>query len=283
MHRGEEEMNFIELVKKKYIRLSKGQRKVAQFIIDNPNAVATNIASDVGRLAGVSESTVIRFCYAVDLTGFLELQQKVRDYLMERDGVAPAVKQSAAPKDTYADVLSNDVNSISYISSTIDKKVLNNFAKYLIDAKDIYVLGFRTTMPTASWFCTHLSLIRDGLHFVNFDAKSIASSIAKMKKGNVLVLISKENDAEDLEAVIEFATRKGVKVILIADEVQDGFKQQLTMHLSVKWPRVGIENMALMSMLHAVLMSTIEKMKKKQERKNSKNLTKNTEDLQGVS
>ena len=87
MHRGEEEMNFIELVKKKYIRLSKGQRKVAQFIIDNPNAVATNIASDVGRLAGVSESTVIRFCYAIDLTGFLELQQKVRDFLMERDGV----------------------------------------------------------------------------------------------------------------------------------------------------------------------------------------------------
>lgn len=283
MHRGEEEMNFIEQVKKKYIRLSKGQRKVAQFIIDNPNAVATNIASDVGRLAGVSESTVIRFCYAIDLTGFLELQQKVRDYLMERDGVAPAVKQSAAPKDTYADVLANDMNSISHISSTIDKKVLNNLTKFLIDAKDIYVLGFRTAMPTASWFCTHLSLIREGLHFVNFDAKSIASAIARMKKGNVLVLLSKENDTEDLEAVIEFATRKGVKVILIADEVEDEFKPLVAMHLSVKWPRVGIENMALMSMLHAVLMTTVDKMKKKQERKNAKSLTKNSSDLQGVS
>lgn len=282
MHRGEEKMNFIEQVKKKYIRLSKGQRKVAQFIVDNPNAVATNIASDVGRLAGVSESTVIRFCYAIDLTGFLELQQKVRDYLMERDGVAPVVKQSTTPKDTYMGTLTNDINAISHISSTIDKKVLNNFTKHLMDAKDIYVLGFRLAMPTASWFCYHLSLLRDGLHFVNFDAKSIASSIAKMKKGNVLVLMSRENDVEDLDAVIEFATRKGVKVILIADDVEDEFKPLVSMHLSIKWPRTGIDNMALMSLLHAVLVSTEEKMKKRQERRNAKNDTKSSTDLQGV-
>ena len=271
-------MNFIELVKKKYIRLSKGQRKVAQFIVDNPNAVATNIASDVGRLAGVSESTVIRFCYAIDLTGFLELQQNVRDYLMERDGVAPSVKQAAAPKDTYVDVLTNDMNAISHISSTVDKKVLNNFAKHLLDAKDIYVLGFRSAMPTASWFHAHLLMLRDGLHFVNFDAKSIASAIAKMKKGNLLILINRERDTEDLEAVIEFATRKGVKVILIADEVEDEFKPLVSMHLSVKWPRLGVENIALVSLLHAVLVVTVEKMNKKMERKNSKKAS----DLQGV-
>lgn len=275
-------MNFIEQVKRKYIRLSKGQRKVAQFIVDNPNAVATNIASDVGRLAGVSESTVIRFCYAIDLTGFLELQQKVRDYLIERDGVAPTVKQAPNQRDSYAEILTNDLNAISHISNPIDKKALNNFVKHIIDAKDVFVLGFRTAMPTASWLSSHLTLIRDGVHFVNFDAKSIASSLAKMKKSNVLILISPDKKTEDLTTVIELATRKGVKVILISDGVVEQFNAVVAMHLDVKWPQVGLENIALMSLLHAVLVSTSDKLKKKIERQTIKQLNSKVDNLQVV-
>ena len=263
-------MNFIEVVKKKYIRLSKGQRKVAQFIIDNPNAVATNIASDVGRLAGVSEQTVIRFCYALDLTGFLELQQKVRDYLVERDGIAPSSKQSATQKDTYAEVLLNDMNAIGHIADTVDKKVLNNFVKYLTDTKDIFVLGFRHAMPAASWLYSNLQLQRDGVHLVNFDAKGIASSIAKMKKGNLLVILNQDNEVEDVNAVIEYAARKGVKIILISENVRDELKQILTMHYSLKSTSNALENMALLSLLHAVLLMVCEKLKKKNEKKNAK-------------
>ena len=59
-------MNIYDFIKSKYLRLSKGQRKVAQFILEQPSTIITNIASEVGRLAGVSESTVIRFCYAIE-------------------------------------------------------------------------------------------------------------------------------------------------------------------------------------------------------------------------
>ena len=58
--------------------MSRGQRKVAQFVIDNPTLVTTHIASEVGQLIGVSESTVIRFCYAMELGGFSELQEEIK-------------------------------------------------------------------------------------------------------------------------------------------------------------------------------------------------------------
>ena len=92
-------MSICDSIRKKYIRLSKGQRKVAQFVIDNPNIIATQVASEVGRQAGVSESTVIRFCYAMDLSGFSELQQKVKDYLVEKEGLVPVTVKAHTEKN----------------------------------------------------------------------------------------------------------------------------------------------------------------------------------------
>ena len=91
-------MSICDNINKRFIRLSKGQRKVAQFVVDNPNVIASQVASEVGRLAGVSESTVIRFCYAIDLSGFSELQEKMKEFVVESGGI-PAPKRKAAKKE----------------------------------------------------------------------------------------------------------------------------------------------------------------------------------------
>ncbi|WP_042477048.1 MurR/RpiR family transcriptional regulator [Bacillus ndiopicus] len=74
-------MSICENIKKRFIRLSKGQRRVAQFVLNDPSIVTTKIASEVGKIAGVSESTVIRFCYAMDFSGYNELQKRMKEDL----------------------------------------------------------------------------------------------------------------------------------------------------------------------------------------------------------
>lgn len=70
-----------DIIQQHFMRLSKGQRRVAQFIIDNPKIIATMIAADVGKMVGVSESTVIRLCYRLDFQGYSALQKKIREDL----------------------------------------------------------------------------------------------------------------------------------------------------------------------------------------------------------
>ncbi|WPK13501.1 hypothetical protein R6U77_07430 [Lysinibacillus louembei] len=74
-------MSICESIKRRFIRLSKGQRRVAQFVLNDPSIVTTKIASEVGRIAGVSESTVHRFCYAMDFAGYSELQKRMKEDL----------------------------------------------------------------------------------------------------------------------------------------------------------------------------------------------------------
>lgn len=62
-----------QAIQHKYQELSKSQRKVASFILKNLQTVGVHSAAYVGEKSGVSETTVIRFCYSIGLSGYAEL------------------------------------------------------------------------------------------------------------------------------------------------------------------------------------------------------------------
>lgn len=66
-----------ELIEAHFNALSKKQQKVANFVLNNPTFVGTHSAAEVGKKAETSETTVIRFCYALGLEGYAELQKRL--------------------------------------------------------------------------------------------------------------------------------------------------------------------------------------------------------------
>lgn len=73
-----------QMIQEKYQELSKSQQKVATFILKNLQIVGVHSASYVGEKAGVSETTVIRFCYALGLSGYAQLQRQVTMHLFNK-------------------------------------------------------------------------------------------------------------------------------------------------------------------------------------------------------
>ncbi|WP_332646415.1 MurR/RpiR family transcriptional regulator [Lysinibacillus sp. 54212] len=213
-------MSICESIKKKYIRLSKGQRKVAQFVMDNPNIIATQVASEVGRQAGVSESTVIRFCYAMDLSGFSELQQLVKDFLIEKDGATSiAPKKHTIKKQNIPcyDSMSQDIDRILQTIQQIDETQFNQAMNMLHNAERIFILGFRSSAPTAFWMYHNLQMLRQDVHFMHYDATKIGSDLIQMNSQSVMFLVGFNEQQEDVMAVVELAKRKNVKIIAVTD------------------------------------------------------------------
>ena len=61
---------LINIIQAQYPRLSKGQKLIAQYIINNYDKVAFMTASKLGDTVGVSESTVVRFANALGYAGY---------------------------------------------------------------------------------------------------------------------------------------------------------------------------------------------------------------------
>jgi len=257
-----EKLTICENIKKKYIRLSKGQRKVAQFVMDNPNIVGTHTASEVGRLADVSESTVIRFCYSMDLAGFSELQDKLKEYLMEK-GEVSEVKQAMPVKKIRnhigADIVKKDIANISKTFNQLKEQDVEEVVQLLHTAKKIHFLGFRQSTPVAFWMYSNVNRLRDHVHFIPHEADKIAQQLAYMDEDSLLFIISLDEEYEDMATTVEIAKRKNVKIVAIRNK-------ELTSQTEPANPVLIVPNtkeagvtctIAIFSLLHILLESMV--------------------------
>ncbi|WP_274308387.1 MurR/RpiR family transcriptional regulator [Solibacillus daqui] len=215
-------MSICDEIKRKYIHLSKGQRKVAQFVSDNPNVVATQIASEVGRLADVSESTVIRFCYAMDLSGFGELQDQIKAHLIDKGEVA-AVKKALPTKKIKnnqlgAQIVKRDLAGISKTFNGLVEHDVEQVIQLLHSTKRIHFLGFRQSAPAAFWMYNNLTMLRENVFFIPHEADKIAQQLAMMDEQSLLVVFALDEEYEDVATTVEIAKHKNVKVVAIRDK-----------------------------------------------------------------
>lgn len=112
--------DLINRIKKHAPRFSKGQRAIANFLITNYEKAAFMTASKLGEVAGVSESTVVRFAVAIGFEGYPELQAALQELIRMR--LTP-VQRMEVTNDRIGngDVLESVLNSdISKIRSTLE-------------------------------------------------------------------------------------------------------------------------------------------------------------------
>ncbi|MEW6268414.1 MAG: MurR/RpiR family transcriptional regulator, partial [Thermodesulfobacteriota bacterium] len=93
-------------------RLSPGERRVAEVVTSDPEAVAFGTVAAVARRAGTSGPTVVRFADRLGYAGFVGLQAAVREALSER--LRPAVERirSAAPAPALARALETELANV---------------------------------------------------------------------------------------------------------------------------------------------------------------------------
>ena len=64
--------------------LSKGQKRIAEYISCHYEKAVSMTAVMLGRQCGVSESTVVRFAMALGYEGYPEMQEKLRSMVRQR-------------------------------------------------------------------------------------------------------------------------------------------------------------------------------------------------------
>lgn len=254
-------MSFCDEVKKRFIRLSRGQRKVAQFVIENPNIVATHIAADVGKIVGVSESTVIRFCYAMDLSGYSELQEKLRKDLSEPKKGLEKEQLSIGKKHEYlfSEVINRDVTSILNSIQHIDAESFQKATDYLHEAETIYTLGFRQCAPSASYLTSMLENLGKKVTQIRFDVMDIVQQINKMDNDSLLFVIAFDAVLEDILTIAKIAKNKKVKIIAITNSTVSPVREYADISFVAGCQKqVAFEaNTAANSIVHALIEGII--------------------------
>ena len=76
--------NLIAQIAEKQGTFSKGQRLIAQYILENYDKAAFMTAYRLGQTVGVSESTVVRFAAELDFDGYPQLQKAMQELIRSK-------------------------------------------------------------------------------------------------------------------------------------------------------------------------------------------------------
>ena len=195
------------------MRLSKGQRKVAQFILEQPSIVPANIASEVGRLAGVSESTVIRFCYAIELGGYNELQEKLAEYLTLQNTLSSPKVIKKITSDEVKGNMIRHAQQISEVVQKVDTKQIAMATQQICQARKIFIAGFNKNATLAQILHTG---IENAIIIPSINEAIAASTY--MAKDDVLVLFDDANEGYYVEQVVATLNDRDLNTLFIYDQ-----------------------------------------------------------------
>lgn len=214
-------MNIKELIQREFNRLSKSQQKAAKYLLDHPRDFAVKSASEIGKSIGVSETTIIRFCYAIQLTGFTELQKMVREQLLSETSTLGQYFTSklelAEKPHFYASVMEKDCLHIQEMIRTIHEEEFDSFVNRLIQTKKIYITGLRSSFAVASWLSFTLGLIRGNVKLLRPETDDFLLTISEMDEDYTLIAISFDRYMKDTIKLAELARKQGAFVIGITD------------------------------------------------------------------
>ena len=76
--------DILSVLQNKAHSFSKGQRLLANYITESYDKAAFMTASRLGKIVGVSESTVVRFAVELGYNGYPEMQKAMQDMVLNR-------------------------------------------------------------------------------------------------------------------------------------------------------------------------------------------------------
>ena len=221
---------------------SKGQKRLAAYILADPRQAALKTAEELSRCAGVSASTAVRFAAALGYAGYPEMQRDLQRVALS--GTAPA-----SPAGGLTQTMEADIRQIRQVMAGLDRGAFCRSAEAAGKARRVYVLGF----PLAALLAQGLWRLRPDVIAV---PRGEEERLGWAGPGDMVILLDFPPYATDSALGAETAWRQGAKVVAITDRPDAPAAKRAGMVLTV--PAKAGEMAAPASLIRAWLTAVAE-------------------------
>ena len=214
-------LDISQRIRKIYQTLSKGQKRIANAVLYEYEAVSLMTAGRLGYKAGVSESTVVRFARVLGYESYSEFQSAVEE--LAKSKLTPnqridITKQRIGKSDVLESVMHSDMNKIRHTLETLDRSAFFSSIDSILAAKTIYIIGTRSSEPIARILYYNLSLIFDNVRFINASSTAeVLEQIFSIDENDALIAFSFPRYSSRVANAVKFAKSKGAKTIACTD------------------------------------------------------------------
>ncbi|MBU5311088.1 MurR/RpiR family transcriptional regulator [Tissierella carlieri] len=215
-------VDLIKNIQNNFNNLSKGQKLIAEFIINNYDKAAFMTAAALGDTVNVSESTVVRFANTLGYAGYRELQKELHELIKN--------KLTTVQRLTMTDEYSNKENALKKamekdkenIDKTINEtgyKAFQDAIDLILNAENVYILGLRSSSFLAGYLGFYLSFLIKDVKVITSGPNDVFEQLLKSDSKDIIIGISYPRYSKRTLEALDFCKEKGCKIISITDSL----------------------------------------------------------------
>ena len=200
---------------------SKGQKRIAGYILENYDKAAFMTASKLGKLVGVSESTVVRFASELGYDGYPSMQRALQEMIRSRLTSTQRIQAAGDlldRQDLLGAVLQSDIDKLREIVGEADRAEFDNVVERIMRARHIYILGVRSSSFVAGYLNFYMHLLCENVTLVQSNAAGeIFEQLFRIGPEDVMIAISFPRYSKVTMNTVKFARDRGASIIAITD------------------------------------------------------------------
>ena len=200
-------------------RLSKGQKRIAEYIVKHFDMAAFMTAWTRGDTGLVSESTVVRFAIALGYDGYPALQKALQEMIRNRLTAVQRVEMTGDMSESavLGTVFKADMQNIRQTIEDLDEANFSRTVDALCEAERVYVVGVRSSAPLAQFLGYYMNFIRDNVMVITSGISDVLEQVARVGEKDVVLGISFPRYSRRTIEAMNYAKSKGATVVSLTD------------------------------------------------------------------
>lgn len=220
----ENKVDIISMLKLRYSTLRKSEKKVADYILSNPEKIVHCSITNLAEYCKVSETSIIRLCKTMGYSGFQEMKINIALSIFEpQKQIHEEIEEGDSIGDIANKIMAANVKAIEDTVKMLDPAALEKAIDAISRTSRLEFYGMGGSGPVA--MDAQHKFFKYGINCIAYnDPHMQAMSAATMKEGDVVVAISHSGSSRDLVESVKLAHDSGACTICITG----GMKSPIT-------------------------------------------------------
>jgi DNA-binding MurR/RpiR family transcriptional regulator len=194
------------------------ERRLAEFVLSFPGELASYNASELAKLANVSNATVSRFVQRLGYASYDEVRRHVRSEQSAGGAIYLPSTQGDDPSDLVELHFAQGARNLTDTGKTISIAEIDEIADTILAARRVAFFGFRTSQAFASYLHWQLQQVIDSSRLLPQVGQTLAEEIASFSEGDCVVFFGLPRRIRDNDLILEQLRKTGAKLLYITDD-----------------------------------------------------------------
>ena len=259
------EFDLLIEIERRMPTFSKGQRAIASYICEHYEKAAYMTASRLGAEVDVSESTVVRFANELGFSGYPELQDALKNLTKIK---LKSFQRMDLTNDLFGegDIITArllaDTENIKQTLEKIDREAFSVAVDKIVSAKNIYIIGVRSSSMLAGFLNFSFRMIFDNIKFVQTTSSSeLFEQIMDIGEDDVMIAISFPRYSKTLVNAVNYAKQKSADIVALTDSSASPIAQRADQVLLARSDMASFVDslVAPLSIINALVVAVAQK------------------------